>query len=66
MIESGRETIAIELKVATRWGDEDLSGLKIFLEKTPRCRAAILATNNPRVLQLGDRLYALPLRLLLS
>lgn len=66
VIEAGQETVAIEVKVATRWGDEDLSGLKIFLDKTPRCRMAILASNHPRAVQLGDRLYAIPLRLLLG
>jgi predicted AAA+ superfamily ATPase len=66
VIESGRETVAIEVKASTRWSEQDLSGLKHFLEKTPGCRAAILGTNHFRAVQLADRLYAIPLRKLLS
>lgn len=42
VIAAGRDTVAIEVKAATRWDDRDLSGLRAFLERTPRCRAAVL------------------------
>jgi len=66
VVESGRDSLAMEVKWATRWGGNDLSGLKAFLGATPRCRAAILAHNGTDAVHLGDRLWALPLGLLLS
>ena len=32
---------------------EDLSGLRAFLEQTPRCRAAVLAHNGEVAVKLG-------------
>ncbi|MBM3356342.1 MAG: DUF4143 domain-containing protein [Betaproteobacteria bacterium] len=43
VIEAGRDSLAIEVKAAARWDDRDLAGLRAFLDKTPRCRAAFLA-----------------------
>jgi predicted AAA+ superfamily ATPase len=66
VIEAGRECLAIEVKSASRWGDKDLSGLKAFLAATPHCRAAILAHNGTSAVRLGDRLWAVPLSMLLG
>ncbi|MBI5198255.1 MAG: ATP-binding protein [Nitrospirae bacterium] len=66
VIESRRQVMAIEVKAAGRWTEGDLSGLKAFLDKTPNCRAAILAYNGTQSVQLGKRLWAIPLGLLLS
>ncbi len=66
VIEAGRASLALEVKAATRWGSSDLTSLKAFLEATPGCRAAILGHNGTQSAQLGDRLWALPLGLLLS
>lgn len=66
IVEAGREVMAIELKAATRWTERDLSGLRAFLHATPNCRAAVLAHNGTAAVKLGDRLWALPLGLLLS
>lgn len=66
VIEAGRHVMAIEVKAATRWSEGDLSGLRAFLEKTPNCRAAILAYNGTRSVQLDRRLWAIPLGALLS
>lgn len=66
VIESGSSVMAIEIKSAARWGESDLSGLKAFLAATPRCHAAILAYNGSDSVKLGDRLWAIPLRRLLS
>ncbi|MSP62580.1 MAG: ATP-binding protein [Myxococcales bacterium] len=66
VIEAGRDTIAIEVKAAGRWTERDLVGLRAFLAATPRCRAAILAYNGSDAVSLGNKLWAIPLDLLLS
>ena len=63
---AGPDCLAIEVKSASRWADKDLSGLRAFLGATPRCRAAILATNGSTAVRLGDKLWAIPLGQLLS
>mgnify|MGYP001614604741 FL=1 len=66
VIESGAACWAGEVKAAERWGARELAGLKAFLERTPRCKAAILAYNGKTPVRLGEKLWALPLGLLLS
>ena len=66
VIEDGRDTLAIEVTAASRWDKRDLAGLEAFLERTPRCRAAILAHGGESAVTLGDRLFALPLASLLE
>lgn len=66
VIEVGREVLAIEVKAASRWNDRDLSGLKAFLSGSPHCRAAILAYNGTQAVQLDERLWAVPLGMLLA
>lgn len=66
VIEAGRKTLAIEVKAATRWHERDLGGLKAFLAATPSCQAGILAHNGTDAVSLGDRLWAVPLGMLLS
>lgn len=66
VVETGRDTIALEAKAATRWGDRDLASLRKFLEATPRCRAAVLVHNGTDAVSLGDRLWAIPAGLLIS
>ena len=66
MIEQGQEMMAVEVKAAARWNDRDLVGLKAFLEKTPHCRLAILAYGGGETVRLAERLWAVPLAVLLS
>ena len=66
VIEVGRQCIALEIKSGARWQESDLSGLKTFLSSTPQCKAAILAYNGQNAVQLGDKIWALPLSLVLS
>jgi len=66
VIEQGRDTLAIEVKAAARWEDRDLAGLRAFLEKTPRCRAAVLAYGGTQQVRLAERLWAVPLSTVLS
>jgi predicted AAA+ superfamily ATPase len=66
VVEAGRRCIAVETKWAPRWDDRDLSGLRAFLAATPHCQAAVLANNGTDAVRLGDRLWVLPVSLLLS
>ncbi len=66
VIESGRKVFAMEVKSASRWSENDLSGLRAFLARTPACAAAILAYNGRDAVELGDRLFAIPLGHLLA
>jgi predicted AAA+ superfamily ATPase len=66
IIESGRDCMAIEVKSAARWDDRDLAGLRAFLEKTRRCRVAILAYGGSQTVKLGERLWAAPLAAMLE
>ncbi len=61
-----RRCVAIEVKAGSRFVDRDLGALRAFLEKTPGAIAAVLAYNGPEVVPLGNRLFAVPLGLLLS
>ena len=66
VIESKRSVFAIEVKAAARWHDDDLAGLRAFLERTPDCKAALLVYNGKEALKIGDRLYAIPMGMALS
>jgi hypothetical protein len=66
IIEVANRCLAIEVKAAARWEDRDLSGLRAFLYSTRDCVAGILAYNGRDAVRLGDRLWAMPLDLLLS
>jgi predicted AAA+ superfamily ATPase len=66
VVESGGAVWAIEIKSSHRWSESDLTGLKVFLERTPRCAGAILAYNGKSAVPLGNKLWAIPLGQLLS
>jgi hypothetical protein len=66
VIEAGRDCLALELKAASRWEERDLGGLRSFLAAAPRCRAGVLVHNGTESVSLGDRLWALPLGLVVS
>ena len=66
VIEAGQSCIALELKSAARWQEKDLSGLRAFLSATPHCKAAILCHNGENAVQLGQKLWSLPISLVLS
>jgi hypothetical protein len=66
VVASGRDTMAIEVKAAARWEERDLAGLRAFLERTPRCRVAVLAHGGTDTVTLGDRLRAVPLATVLA
>ncbi|MDI6809691.1 MAG: ATP-binding protein [Candidatus Eisenbacteria bacterium] len=66
VLEVGNKCIAIEVKAASRWVERDLAGLRTFLAATPQCVAAILAYNGAEPVRLGEKVWAIPLGLLLS
>ena len=66
VIEAGRSCVALEIKAGARWEARDLSGLKAFLNATPHCKAALLGYNGPDAVRLGDKMWAIPLSLILS
>ena len=66
VIESGRSCMALEIKSASRWQERDLSGVNAFLKATPHCKAAILCHNGEDAVKIGEKLWALPIKLILS
>ncbi len=66
VVEAARESLAIEIRSSSRWDERDLAGLRAFLDRTPRCRAGILAYNGASAVHLGPRLFAIPLTTVLS
>jgi hypothetical protein len=66
IIEVGRYCLAIEVKSSARWQKKDLSGLEAFLAATPHCVAGLLCYNGTEAVRLGEKLWALPLGLVLS
>jgi hypothetical protein len=66
VISSGKKCIAVEIKGSARWESRDLSGLKAFLAATPQCIGGILAYNGSAPISLGDRLWAIPISMLIS
>jgi predicted AAA+ superfamily ATPase len=66
IVEIGSETIAIEVKNGSRWQERDLVGMKAYLNSSKRCRAAILAYNGHEVVKLENKIWAVPISLLLS
>lgn len=66
VIELGKEVMAIEVKSGENWSKGDLAGLSAFLSLTPNCKAAIIAYNGREAVKLGEKLWAIPLGILLS
>ena len=66
IIRVGRDTLAVEVKFASRWSSHDLRGLQTFLELDRRCRVGVLAYCGEDIAQLGERLWAIPVETVLS
>jgi len=66
IIEIGRNTIAIEVKNGSRWQEKDLVGIKAYLNSAKECNAAILAYTGTEILKLKDRIWVVPIHLLIS
>lgn len=66
VLSTPRRAIAVEVKAGTRFGERDLASLRALAERSSEIEAGILAYNGREAVQLGERLYAVPLGLLLS
>lgn len=66
VIEHGRKVLAIEVKAKGRVETGDTKGLRDFVQRTPDCRAGVLTYFGREVISLGDRLWAVPLHVLLG
>jgi uncharacterized protein len=66
IIETGRRTIAIEVKSGSRWKEKDLQGLKAYLSGNKNCAGGLLAYNGSDVLKIDKNIWAVPIGLLLS
>jgi hypothetical protein len=66
VLASGRDCLAVEVKAGDRIDGRDAAGLRALLDGTPRCRAAVLAYNGTETLSLGERLWALPIDVVLG
>ncbi len=66
VVEVGRQCMAIEVKATSRLVGADAASLHTFVAHTPHCKAALLAYNGPKLVQLGEKIWAVPIRLLLS
>ena len=66
VIEAGPNCVAVEVKSSARWEPRDLSGMEAFLGSTPHCKAAILCHNGTEAVRLGEKIWALPVGLVLS
>lgn len=66
ILEIGKETVAFEVKSSSRWQEKDLVGLKAYLNSSKNCRAAILLYNGKEILKLGDKMWVVPVPVLLS
>ncbi len=66
ILEIGQETIAVEVKAGSRIVDNDLTGIKAYIESSNNCRAGILVYNGAEVIKLENKIWAVPLPLFLS
>ena len=66
VIEVDGKALAIEVKATSRWSEKDLKGLKAFIRKVPHCQGAILAYTGTHAVSLGNKMWAIPLGMLLS
>ena len=59
-------SVAIEVKAGSRFDRRDTAGLEAFLARHPEAVGGLLAYDGAEALPLGERLWAVPLALLLS
>ena len=66
IISDGRSAIGIEVKAADTFKMRDLDPLTRFLETHPEAKAGILAYNGDDVMKIKDKLFVVPISVLLS
>lgn len=66
ILEIGRQTVAIEVKYGSRIGQSDLTGLNAYLGSAKNCLGGILTYNGTEIIKLKNRIWAVPIGLLVS
>jgi predicted AAA+ superfamily ATPase len=66
VIERGRNLLALEVKSTTAPRFSDIKGLQLFLEEYPEAKCGVLVYNGNRLFRLTERIFAVPIRLLVS
>lgn len=66
VITHGRAIITIEVKAATTFNDDDLSGLRSLAQNTNGPKKLILAYGGAEQLELGNNIHVVPIATLLS
>lgn len=66
VIEHGRELVAVEVKATGRLNMDDTRSLRDFMRRTPACVAGVLSYFGQEVMPLGEKLWAVPLHVLLA
>ena len=66
VVEYKRKCVALEVKAAERWSSADVASLKAFIAATPSCIAAILLYNGTSAVRLGEKLWAMPMGMVLG
>lgn len=64
VVEQGRRLVAIEVKLAATPHYRDIGGLKRFMSEYDRCKAGVLIYAGDEIVQLGERIVALPWQIL--
>jgi predicted AAA+ superfamily ATPase len=60
VVEQGRRTIALEVKLTASPRQADLSGLRSFLDEYPEARAGVLVHGGSSVRRMDEKIVALP------
>jgi uncharacterized protein len=66
ILEFGRETLAIEVKHGSRIHGNDITGLNAYMAGSKSCKAGIIAYNGTEVIKLSEKVWGVPIALLLS
>lgn len=66
VIDAGGKCMAVEVKATARWDSADLAGLKSFMAATPNCIAGILAYNGTEPIKAGEKIWVIPVTMLLA
>lgn len=66
ILETAGKTIAIEVKYGSRVRENDIAGLKAYLQSAINCSGGIVAYNGADVLKLEDKIWAVPITLLIG
>jgi len=64
-VEHGKKIIAMEVKSAGKIRQKDIKSLRVFLEQYPQTVLGLVAYNGSEVIQLGKKIFGLPISYLL-